>query len=218
MLQPPLLKYHMKTIGTDWWFSNSAIFEHRWLQNIKKLYKHSGKCDNQQQFKDIFEAAMVSNPEGFTNNSPISPMTTPTIKKPSARKSLCLFTNILHVKKKTAIRWVRTAKSKCKVIKAGTMPCALKPKQKGNPMIKDHMNKALYSSIINHPQVVQSPIANYCLKMNIDGPNIPQIVPKLLLQVSVRELHNILASDPADGVLKKRQEMQRIIFLSVILH
>ena len=81
-------------------------------------------------------------------------------------------------------------------------------------MIKDHMNKALYSSIINHPQVVQSPIANYCLKMNIDGPTIPQIVPKLLLQVSVRELHNILASDPEDGVLKKARDAENNIFIS----
>ena len=45
---------------------------------------------------------MVSNPEGFTNDSPISPMISKTVKKPSARKSLCLFTNILDAKKKTA--------------------------------------------------------------------------------------------------------------------
>ena len=46
MLQPPHLKYHMKTVGIDQSLSNSAIFEHMCLQNIKKLYKHAGKCDD----------------------------------------------------------------------------------------------------------------------------------------------------------------------------
>ena len=40
-------------------------------------------------------------------------------KKLSARKSLCLFTNILNVKKKTAKRRVGAAKSKRKSMKVG---------------------------------------------------------------------------------------------------
>ena len=55
---------------------------------------------------------------------------------------------------------------------------------------------------MHHPQVVQSPIFNDCLKVKIDGPSIPQFYPKLLLQVSVREFHNILISDPEDCGLK----------------
>ena len=47
-----------------------------------------GKCDNQQQFKDIIEAALVSTSEGFTDNSPISTMASTPAKKPSAKKSL----------------------------------------------------------------------------------------------------------------------------------
>ena len=75
---------------------------------------------------------MVSTPEGFTDNTTRSPMTPPTLKKPSARKSMCIFTNILDVKKKTAIRRVGAAKSKFKTIKVGSTPWELKPKQKGN--------------------------------------------------------------------------------------
>ena len=41
---------------------------------------------------------MVSTPKGFTNDIPISPMTSTPVNKPSAQKSLCLFTNILDVK------------------------------------------------------------------------------------------------------------------------
>ena len=94
----------MKTIGIDQSLRKNALFEHKCLQNIKKLYKYSGKCDNQQQFKDILEASMVSTPEGLTDNSTIYPKTPTPVKKLSSRKSLCLFTNILDVKKKTAIR------------------------------------------------------------------------------------------------------------------
>ena len=88
MLQPRRLKDQMKTIGIDQSLSNNALFEHKCLQYTKKLYKHSGKCDNHQQFNYIIEAAMVYTPEGFTYNSPISPMKITLDKKPSARKSL----------------------------------------------------------------------------------------------------------------------------------
>ena len=94
MLQSPRLKYHVHTIGIDLSLSNNAIYEHKCLESIKKIYKQAGKCNNQQKFKYIIEAAMVSTPEGFTNNSPIYPMTEISAKKPSAQKPLCVFTNI----------------------------------------------------------------------------------------------------------------------------
>ena len=100
MLQSPRIKYHMKTIGIDQLLSHGALFEHTCLQNIKILYKCDGKCDDQQQFKYILEVAMVYTSEGFNNSSPRSPMILTPVKKPSARKSLCLFTNILDAKKK----------------------------------------------------------------------------------------------------------------------
>ena len=59
---------------------------------------------------------MVSTPEGFNNNSPISPMKPTPVKKPSARKSLCMLTNILYVNKKNAYRRVGATQSKRKAI------------------------------------------------------------------------------------------------------
>ena len=75
MLQSLRLKYHVQTIGIHPSLSNNAIYEHKCLENIKRLYKQTGNCDNQQQLKDILEADMVSTPEGFTDNIPTSPMT-----------------------------------------------------------------------------------------------------------------------------------------------
>ena len=60
---------------------------------------------------------MISTPEGFTENSTIPTMTSSLVKKPSARKSLCLFTNVLDANKNTAHRRVGAAKSKRKEIK-----------------------------------------------------------------------------------------------------
>ena len=61
---------------------------------------------------------MVSTPEIFTGNSPISPMTSTPVNKPRAQKSIFLFTNILDVKK-TAYHQVGAAKTKHKAIKFG---------------------------------------------------------------------------------------------------
>ena len=42
----------------------------------------------------------------------------------------------------------------------------------------------------------------------------PTLVPKLLLQVSVRELHNRLVSDPNDGGLKDDRDEDGKIIIS----
>ena len=67
---------------------------------------------------------------------------------------------------------------------------------------------------MNHPQVVKSPIVNDCLKVKIDGHNELQLFPKLLLQVSVRELHNNLVSDTDDGGIKGARYAENNIIIS----
>ena len=101
--------------------------------------KTFGKCDKQQQLKDILEAAMVSHPEGFADNSTIPPMTPTPVNKPSAWKSLCLFTNILDVKNKTAIHQVGASKSNHKSIQSVSISWALKPEQKVNSNINNQI-------------------------------------------------------------------------------
>ena len=67
---------------------------------------------------------------------------------------------------------------------------------------------------MHHPQVLQSPIFNYCLKVNIYGHTETQLVPKLLLQFSVRELHKSLVSDPVYYGLKEARDAQNNIIIS----
>ena len=56
---------------------------------------------------------------------------------------------------------------------------------------------------MHHPQVMQSPIVNDCLKVKMDGHTEPQLVPKLLFQVSFRKLLNKLVSATIYGLLKE---------------
>ena len=51
----------------------------------------------------------------------MSPVTFVTVRKPSASKSICLFTEVLYVKKKTAVCQVGFDKSKRKEIRAGSV-------------------------------------------------------------------------------------------------
>ena len=70
MLQSSRLEDHMKTIGIDQSSFARSSFENRCMNNIKNIYQHAGKCDDQQNLKDIIDAAILSTPEGVIDNSP----------------------------------------------------------------------------------------------------------------------------------------------------
>ena len=61
------------------------------------VYYTGINIDDKQNLKDVLYAAMVLTPEGVTYDSPNVPMTSTPVKKPSAGKLLCSFTNILNV-------------------------------------------------------------------------------------------------------------------------
>ena len=82
-------------------------------------------------------------------------------------------------------------------------------KRKGYSKINRQIKRNLYTWITRYPQVVQSPISNDCLKV---------LVPKLLLQVSIRQVYNSLVSDPNDIDNKDaRDEYGHIIISDSIL-
>ena len=103
-------------------------------------------------------------------------MKSTTVKKPSARKSLRNFTNILDVKKKTAKRRIVAAKSKRRAMKVGNSLYRNKTKRKRHSKINEKIKLNLYACITHHPQVVQSPISNDCLKFMLDDQAEPQLI------------------------------------------
>ena len=117
----------------------SSSFEHRCMNNIKNIFQHAGKCYDQQNLKDIIDAAILSTPEGVTDNSPNVHMKSKPVKKPSARKSLRLFTNILEVKPTTAKRRFVAAKLKRKSMKVCNILWKRKKKRKGHYKLNDFL-------------------------------------------------------------------------------
>ena len=79
MLRSSHLEDHMNTIGMDQSSFTRSYFEHRCMNNIKK-YQHAGKCDDQNKFKCIIDAAILSTPEGVTDNSHNVHMTSTPLK------------------------------------------------------------------------------------------------------------------------------------------
>ena len=75
------------------------------------------------------------------------------VKKPSASKSLGLFTNILDVKTTTAKRHIVAAKSRRKSMKECNSLWT--KKQEGQSKINEQIKRNLYTWIICYPQVVQ---------------------------------------------------------------
>ena len=81
MFQSSCLEDHMKTIGIDQYSFARFSFEHKCMNNIKTIYQHDGKCDDQQNLKDIVDATILSNPEVVTDNSPNVHMASKPVKK-----------------------------------------------------------------------------------------------------------------------------------------
>ena len=140
----------METIGIDQSSFARTSFENRCMNNIKKIYQHVGKCDDQQNLKDIIDAAILSTPEGVTDTSPNVHMSSKQVKKPSARKSLRLFTNVLEVNPKTAKRRFVAAKLKRKSMKVCNSLWTKKTKRKGHSKINDQIKRNLYKWITRH--------------------------------------------------------------------
>ena len=51
MLQSPCTEDHMHTIGIDQSLRNRSSFEQFFLNNIKKIYQHAGKCDDKKTLR-----------------------------------------------------------------------------------------------------------------------------------------------------------------------
>ena len=103
-------------------------------------------------------------------------------------------------------------------MKLGNILLTNKTKLKGNSNINEQIKHNIYLWITHHPQVVQSIISNYFLKVMFDDQIEPQLLPKFLLQVSVQELNNSLVSDTDDtGIKNDRYEDDNIVISDYIL-
>ena len=81
-------------------------------------------------------------------------MTSTPVKKTSARKSLCLFTNTFDVKNKRAKRRIGTEESKRISMEVVNSLWTNRTKRKGYSKINEQIKHDLYAWITRHTQVV----------------------------------------------------------------
>ena len=88
------------------------------------------------------------------------------------------------------------------------------PKQHSHTKINQQAKTSLYNWILQHPHVVVSRIKNHCLKLFVEIQLEPQLALKLLVCVSVIELHNIMVISPEEGVIKEARDADNNIIIS----
>ena len=93
----------------------------------------------------------------------------------------------------------------------------IEKKRKGHSGISEEIKESLYNCIMHHPQVVQSTIANDCLKVKFMVTLNHNFFQNCFCRcLSENSITTFL--EPQYMVDSKKQEMNMIISLSVILH
>ena len=99
----------MKTIDIDQYSFVRSSFEHRCMNNIKQVYQHAGKCDDQQNLKDIIDSAILSTPEVFNDNSPNVHMASKPVKN-QVLGNHCVYSQtywMLNLKQPNVVLWLQ---------------------------------------------------------------------------------------------------------------
>ena len=161
----------------------------------------------------MVESAMISTPEVFTDNSTISYGPYVPVKQPSTRKFIRQISETLDVKPRTGFWRLCAAKSERKEIRSGRMLWFSIPKWHRHTKINECIKIYLYKWILHYHQFVHYPRANDCLKVYIDVKAGTQLVPDLLLEASVREIHNSMYIPPEEGGLKESRDPEDNIII-----
>jgi len=78
-----------------------------------------------------------------------------------------------------------------------------------------YIRQKLHDWILDHPHVIDSPITNDCLWIkDPEAPEGRRRVGKLLLEISVRELHNDLLDTPENGGLAEARDESGDVLIS----
>jgi hypothetical protein len=76
-------------------------------------------------------------------------------------------------------------------------------KRKGHSKVTPEIRKKLFQWFLDCEYIIPSPIANDTLLVSNPDRNEKERVSKLLLEITMRELHNLLISSPDEGGLEK---------------
>ena len=114
---------------------------------------------------------------------------------------------------------MRAPKTKRKEIQTGIALWYIIHTWRGHTKINPIVKKYLKNWFSRNTQFVRYTIAYNCIDVYMGGQSEKHLVPKKLLQMSVRELYNRMASPPQEGGLTYvRDKENDIIIRNYVLH
>ena len=169
-----------------------------------------------QVLKQIDRSSAKDSSRGRVNNDKQSykiNMTAALMKSPNSNAELSVldktFVNMLFSKtclsRSSARRLVIKAKQRRMILtnaEKDTTWSIVSHRQKYNTQ-QNSINLALFEWIVNHPHVISSPIHRDTVLVNVHRPNgdvVKERVGKLLLEISIRELHQDMMKPPPTGL------------------
>jgi hypothetical protein len=134
------------------------------------------------------------------------------VKMPSIREQ----TKLLGMNYSSGRRFLRNGKAKRQLLIQGEndVSWSTVTPRKGFSQITPEIREKLDQWILGHPQVIQSPITNDTLLLRDRETGVVTRVPKLLLEIPIRELHNDLIASPESGGLAEARDAKGDVIIS----
>ena len=178
----------------------SNFNDHVVSQVLKQINRSSSKSsirgrvnDDKQSFKINLTAAMIRSPNSIVNHSV------------SNKKIINMLYNKTSLSRSSARRLVIKANQRRIKLTNGekdTTWSIISHRTKYNTH-QNSMSKAIFEWVLNHPHVISSPIHKDTVIVKVptsNGQVLKERVGKLLLEISIRELHQDLLKPPPVGL------------------
>jgi hypothetical protein len=162
--------------------------------------KHGRANDDQRSFCESVAVGIAESPGE------------PCTKKPSKREQI----KLLGMNYSSGWRFLQNGMVKRKLLTQGDNNASwsrVKPR-KGFTKITLEIREKLNQWILGHPRVIQSPITNDTLLIRNRETGVITRVPKLLIEISIRELHNDLIELPESGGLAEARDAEGKVIIS----
>jgi hypothetical protein len=185
------------------------------FEQIKEMLELAMKRNSRRGPTDLAKALLVDNVLIASSPNLVEGPNQIMITDPLA-PSARLIANTLGFKKSSGCRLLNRLKAKRHALRntvnARRWFHIIRRKRKSATNIKPETRKAICNWVVNHPNVVHSPIASDTILVK-NLLNEKTRVGKLLLEIPVRELHNQLVADDT-GLAEARQQITGKVLVS----
>ena len=175
------------------------------------MYKRSGQNSGDLALKRTIAMVVVPTPNEQTTTPSTEDRPIPRNPIKSIKCAIPLYSSTFGLSTRLTQRRLNVAQTWRRDISHKISLFSAIQKRRGFTHVTQEVLESVQDWILRHPLVIQSPIAKDCIKIPIPGTTDHEIKPKMLLQCSVRELHNDLVKDSNDGGCSAARKDGKII-------